>query len=109
MGGGFLFAMCSAADSYDIALAADGVDICDAIYDGDGADPRAQQKLDFTKCFAFRDFTLVRNPLEYEYSNIDMSDMHRNVPEDRTCLCCSIFRPNGIWFLPCFARIIPAW
>ena len=69
--GGFLFAMCSAADSYDIALAAEGVDICDAIYDGDPPDPGAQAKLDFTKTLAFTNFTLERNPLRYEYSDID--------------------------------------
>lgn len=70
-GGGFLFAMCSATDSYDIALAADGVDICDRFYDGDGIDPKAQQKLDFSKCFAFKDFKLEQNTLAYEFSNID--------------------------------------
>lgn len=70
-GGGYLFAMCSATDTYDIALAAEGVDICDAVFDGDGMDPNAQQKLDFTKTFAFTNFTISRNPYEYEYSNID--------------------------------------
>ncbi|NEM98851.1 asparagine synthetase B [Pontibacter burrus] len=80
-GGGFLFAMCSATDTYDIALAADGVDFIEAMYDGDGADPNAQQKLDFGKTFAFRDFQLVRNPLEYEYSNIDMQPQERPVTE----------------------------
>jgi len=69
--GGFLFAMCSAADSYDIALAAEGVDICDVMYDGDPPDPGAQAKLDFTRTLAFTNFTLERNPLRYEYSDID--------------------------------------
>lgn len=73
-GGGYLFAMCSATDSYDIALAAEGVDICAEPFDGDPADPDAQQKLDFTKCFAFKDFTLVRDPIHYEYSNIDNTE-----------------------------------
>jgi hypothetical protein len=73
VGGGFMFAMCSATDTYDIALAADGVDICAAIYDGDASDPSAQQKLDFTKTFAFKDFELTRNPVEYEHSSIDNS------------------------------------
>src|SRR6185436_2748074 len=59
-GGGFMFAMCSATDSYDIALAADGTDICDWMYDGDGQDANSQQKLDFSKCFAFQNFTVVR-------------------------------------------------
>jgi hypothetical protein len=79
--GGFLFAMCSATDSYDIALAAEGIDICESMYDGDPADPRAQQKLDFSKTFAFGDFLLERRPLEYEYSNIDMQPNERGVIE----------------------------
>lgn len=70
-GGGFMFAMCSATDTYDIALSADGVDICAQMYDGDPIDPRAQEKLDFSKTFAFKDFQLIKNPLEYEYSTID--------------------------------------
>jgi len=53
-GGGYLFAMCSATDSYDIALAAEGVDICESMFDGDGADPAMNSKLDYSKCFAFR-------------------------------------------------------
>jgi len=78
VGGGFMFAMCSATDTYDIALAADGVDICADIYDGDHVDPNAQQKLDFSKTFAFKNFELKRNPLEYEYSTID-HNQGRNV------------------------------
>lgn len=81
-GGGFLFAMCSATDTYDIALAAEGLDFIESMYDGDGSDPNAQQKLDFSKTFAFRDFKLVRNPLEYEYSNIDVQPQERPVSEE---------------------------
>jgi hypothetical protein len=80
-GGGFMFAMCSATDTYDIALAAEGVDICAEMYDGDAADPAAQGKLDFSKTFAFKDFQLSRNPLEYEYSSIDHSRGRNIVPE----------------------------
>ncbi len=80
-GGGFLFAMCSATDTYDIALAAEGVDIVEAMFDGDAADPNAQNKLDYSKTFAFQDFKLSRNPLEYEYSNIDMQPQERPVTE----------------------------
>ncbi|MCZ6776452.1 MAG: asparagine synthetase B [Ignavibacteria bacterium] len=69
--GGFMFSMCSATDTYDIALAAEGVDICDVMYDGDPPDPDAQEKLDFSQTLAFTDFTLERNPLRYEYSDID--------------------------------------
>jgi len=75
--GGFMFAMCSATDTYDIALASDGVDICAQMFDGDAADPVAQQKLDFSKGFAFRDYTLIQNPLEYEHSNIDVSNTRK--------------------------------
>jgi len=70
-GGGFMFAMCSATDTYDICLAAEGLDICADMYDGDGSDPTAQGKLDFSQTFAFKDFELTKNPLEYEFSTID--------------------------------------
>jgi len=70
-GGGFLFAMCSGTDSFDIALAAEGVDICESMFDGDGADVHAQSKLDFSKTFAFQNFRLDMNPSNYEFSNID--------------------------------------
>ncbi len=76
-GGGFMFAMCSATDSYDIALAAAGTDICDVMYDGDAKDPNCQSKLDFSQTFAFKDFILEVNPLEYEYSTIDMAPSKR--------------------------------
>lgn len=72
-GGGFLFAMCSGTDSFDIALAAEGVDICESMFDGDGADPNAQSKLDFTKTFAFQNFKLDLNPYNYEFSSIDVT------------------------------------
>ena len=73
-GGGYLFSMCSAPDSYDVALAAEGIDICDAMFDGDPMDPQADSKLDYTKCFAFQGFSLVHNPYEYEISSIDVTD-----------------------------------
>ena len=72
-GGGFLFAMCSATDSYDIALAAEHTDICEYMFDGDGISPRAQQELDFSKSIAFKDFQLVSNPNIYEFSDIDVT------------------------------------
>ncbi len=70
-GGGFLFAMCSATDSYDIALAAENTDICSYMFDGDNADPDAQKKLNYNKTLAFKDFVLVTNPNIYEFSSID--------------------------------------
>ena len=72
-GGGFLFAMCSAPDSYDIALAADGTDICPTPFDGDPADPNANKKLNYNNCFAFTGFTVDLNPYDYIKSNIDTS------------------------------------
>src|SRR5439155_679168 len=71
--GGFLFAMCSATDTFDIALAAEGIDIVGSEYDGDPPDPHAQQNLDFGRCLAFQNFELEPSPLVYEYSNIDTS------------------------------------
>ncbi|RLC52254.1 MAG: asparagine synthetase B [Candidatus Cloacimonadota bacterium] len=75
--GGFLFAMCAATDTYDIALAAKNVDICESVYDGDGVDPNYQQKLDFSRTFAFENFTLITSPFVYEFSSIDASDYAR--------------------------------
>ncbi len=73
IGGGFMFAMCSATDSFDIALAAEGVDICETMFDGDPSDPNYQDKIDFSKGFAFTDYKLERNPMVYEFSSIDMT------------------------------------
>ena len=79
-GGGFLFAMCSATDSYDIALAAEGVDICEYMFDGDAMNSSAQQQLDYTKSIAFKNFTLIENPNIYEFSDIDVT-RGRKVPK----------------------------
>ncbi len=80
--GGFLFAMCSATDSYDIALAAENTDICKPMFDGDDMSPDAQSKLDFSKTFAFKDFQLEKNPLVYEFSSIDHNKRKVNAKED---------------------------
>lgn len=77
VGGGFMFAMCSATDSFDIALAADGVDICEAMFDGDASEPRYQSKIDFKRTLAFENFELIRNPTTYEFSSIDMTGKRR--------------------------------
>tara|TARA_R110002051_G_scaffold34256_3_gene76290 strand:- start:9174 stop:10436 length:1263 start_codon:yes stop_codon:yes gene_type:complete len=82
IGGGFMFAMCSATDSFDIALAADGIDIVEPMFDGDASDPNYQANLDFGKTFAFTDFILERNPLKYEFSSIDMTNKRGNVPKE---------------------------
>nr|MBC7612134.1 asparagine synthetase B [Pseudopedobacter sp.] len=76
-GGGFLFAMCSGTDSYDIALASAGIDICENMFDGDGVTPNAQSKLDFTQTFAFQNFKLDLNPMNYEFSDIDVTNNRR--------------------------------
>ncbi|MGV3588644.1 MAG: asparagine synthetase B [Adhaeribacter sp.] len=78
-GGGFMFAMCSATDTYDIALAAESTDIADVMFDGDGMDPQAQEKLDYSKTFAFKDFKISRNPYEVEFSDIDNQMAERNL------------------------------
>ncbi|RKS90289.1 hypothetical protein BC952_2669 [Flavobacterium limicola] len=82
IGGGFMFAMCSATDSFDIALAADGVDICEAMFDGDASEGNYQSKMNFSNSFAFKDFTLERRPEQYEFSDIDMTSKRR-VPMDK--------------------------
>jgi len=78
--GGFLFAMCSAADSLDIALAANGVDIVARELDGDDPDPMAQSKLDYSQTFAFTDFKLIIDPMIYEFSDIDVSNNYVGDP-----------------------------
>jgi hypothetical protein len=77
VGGGFLFAMCSATDSYDISLAAAGVDICEPMFDGDPSEPNYQNKLDYSKTLAFKNFQLVQNPMQYEFSNIDVTQTRK--------------------------------
>lgn len=80
--GGFLFAMCSATDSYDVALATENTDICESMFDGDPADPGCQKKLDYSKTLAFKDFTISRNPMEYEFSDIDVTTSRRVAEEN---------------------------
>lgn len=77
IGGGFMFAMCSATDSFDIALAADGVDICEAVFDGDPSEANYQSKMNYANTFAFKDFTLERKPEKYEFSDIDLTEKRR--------------------------------
>ena len=72
-GGGFMFAMCSGPETFDIALAAAGLDIAESMFDGDGADPKAQSKLDYSQTFAFQNFRLDLNPNNYEFSSIDVT------------------------------------
>ncbi len=94
-GGGFMFAMCSATDSYDIALAAEGVDICERMFDGDGADPQAQEKIDYEKTLAFTNFRLVRDPYQYEFSDIDNPPNERGLRQANDYF--SIFEFSAKW------------
>ncbi|MCC6840827.1 MAG: asparagine synthetase B [Flavobacteriales bacterium] len=82
-GGGYLFTMCSGTDSYDIALSAEGVDICDSPFDGDPPEPQAQQKIDYAKTFAFTSYRLITDPMVYEFSDIDATDIHGTIGETR--------------------------
>jgi hypothetical protein len=82
IGGGFMFAMCSATDSFDIALSAEGVDICEPMFDGDDSDPNYQSRIDYSRTFAFKDYILERRPERYEFSDIDMTEK-RKVPFEK--------------------------
>jgi hypothetical protein len=93
-GGGYMFSMCSGTDSYDIALSATGLDICESIYDGDGTTPSYNTKLDYSQCFAFRNFKLSTNPLEYEFSDIDMTG-RRKVPRNEDVF--TLFEFSAKW------------
>ncbi|MBS1545088.1 MAG: asparagine synthetase B [Bacteroidetes bacterium] len=94
-GGGFLFAMCSATDSFDIALAAENTDICERMYDGDPADPRAQEKLIYDNCLAFTNFHLVRDPYQYEFSDIDNNAPERGLRQDNDYF--NVFEFSAKW------------
>jgi hypothetical protein len=94
-GGGYMFAMCNATDTFDVALAADGVDIVESIYDGDRADPDADQKLNFNNTFAFKDFKLFTNPYEMEFSTIDHRQEERGVTESNDYF--SLFQFSAKW------------
>ena len=82
IGGGFMFAMCSATDSFDIALSSEGVDICEAMFDGDASQADYQSRIDYNKTFAFKNFILDRKPDHYEFSDIDMTEK-RKVPFEK--------------------------
>ncbi len=82
IGGGFMFAMCSATDSFDIALSAEGVDICEPMFDDDPSDPDYQSGIDYNKTMAFKDYTLERNPVVYEFSDIDMTTRRKVLPDN---------------------------
>ena len=95
LGGGFLFAMCSATDTYDIALAADGIDICETMFDGDEMDPNAQEKINYNNTFAFKDFLLEANPIAYEHASIDNTLSHMSITENNDMF--SLFDFSAKW------------
>jgi len=92
--GGFLFAMCAATDTYDITRAAGETDICEAMFDGDPADPTMNDHLDFGHTLAFHNFTINRNPYEYKFSNIDVSTT-RKVPREQDYF--TLFQFSAKW------------
>lgn len=112
MGGGFLFTMCSGTDSFDIALSAHQTDICESMFDGDPASSNCQEQLDFGNTLAFEDFNLVRDPYQYEYSNIDATDLHR-LPENQDKF--TLFEFSAKWdvvptmLTQCHTDIVPGF
>ena len=107
LGGGFMFAMCSATDSFDIALASQEIDICEPMFDGDKTTPNYQSKLDYSKTFAFKDFILERDPNVYEFSSIDLTSI-RKIAKESDYFILMIILLNGIQYQRCLIKIIPA-
>ena len=95
--GGFLFAMCSATDSFDIALAAKNVDIASTVYDSSPVDPNYQNKMDFSNSIAFENYNLYTNPMTYEYSTIDVPPSHRPVTKGAEADYFSLFEFSAKW------------
>jgi len=93
-GGGFLFTMCSGTDSFDISMSAENTDICEYMFDGDGADVNAQDQLNYNKTLAFKDFQLKTNPMEYEFSDIDGTTLHK-LPEKQDLF--TLFEFSAKW------------
>lgn len=94
-GGGFMFAMCNATDTFDLALSADGVDIVESVYDGDPADPGVNNKLDYTKTLAFKDFKAYIDPFQIEFSTIDNQPQERGLSENNDFF--SLFQFSAKW------------
>ncbi|MCL2413312.1 MAG: asparagine synthetase B, partial [Bacteroidales bacterium] len=97
-GGGFLFAMCSAPESLDVALAAEGIDIVAEMFDGTPMDPDAQERLDFSRTFAFQNFTIVTDPFKYAISNIDVTHSRpRNLTRENDLFTLFEFSAKWDW------------
>ncbi|WP_229368108.1 asparagine synthetase B [Telluribacter humicola] len=94
-GGGYMFAMCNATDTFDIAMAANGTDIVESMYDGDPADPNANKKLDYSKTMAFQNFKTITNPYEIEFSDIDNQPEQRGLNESNDFF--TLFQFSAKW------------
>ena len=97
LGGGFLFTMCSGTDSFDIALAAQEVDIVESVFDGDPSDPNSQSKLNFTEGFAFQNYRLDKDPMVYEFSEIDGTELHNAPPMSQANDFFTLFDFSAKW------------
>jgi len=75
--GGFLFAMCSATDSFDIALSYYSIDFAHSIYDGTPIEEQNLNEINYNNGIAFKDYELYLDPTIYEYSNIDFPSSHQ--------------------------------
>lgn len=95
--GGFLFAMCSGTDTFDIALAAEGIDIAPTQFDGDPVTPDARGRLDFSKTLAFTDFSISLDPMEYEHSDIDIDTPIQINQVDQTLDFFTLFEFSAKW------------
>lgn len=94
-GGGYMFAMCNATDTYDVALAAEGIDIVESFYDGDPSDPSANRKLHFENTFAFENFQVVTDPYTIEFSTVDHQPEERRLMESNDYF--SLFQFSAKW------------
>jgi hypothetical protein len=95
--GGFMFAMCAATDSYEIALAAHKTDIVPAVFDGDGIDPDYKEKLDFSRTFAFENVSIITDPNIYEFSDIDIPPGYDPYTIDMNTDYFSLFEFSAKW------------
>jgi len=95
--GGFLFAMCAATDSYEIALAAHRTDIVPSVFDGDGIDENFEEKMDFDYTFAFENFSIITDPNIYEFSNIDIPPGYDPYAIDMNTDYFSLFEFSAKW------------
>ncbi len=95
--GGFMFAMCSATDSFDIALAAGTTDIVSSVYDGTPVDPAYAQKMDFNRGIAFENYRLYTDPNVYEYSTIDIPPSHMPTTKSAEADYFSLFEFSAKW------------